>query len=123
LQQHRALERIQEILAPFRSPGASEIARRSVSTPVFFGMLAASTVGIFLIHMPYVVFQSLREKTQSKTKAAPAPHMQPAECPRLDFENRSAHSQQRAATAERAESNECARYIKHGLNDVSPPAL
>jgi multidrug efflux pump subunit AcrB len=28
--------------------GASEIARRSVSTPVFFGMLAASTVGIFL---------------------------------------------------------------------------
>src|SRR5262249_52276512 len=27
--------------------GASEIARRSVSTPVFAGMLAASTVGIF----------------------------------------------------------------------------
>jgi hydrophobic/amphiphilic exporter-1 (mainly G- bacteria), HAE1 family len=59
--------------------GASEIARRSVSTPVFFGMLAASTVGIFLIPMLYVVFQSLREKTHSKTKAAPAPHMQPAE--------------------------------------------
>jgi multidrug efflux pump len=59
--------------------GASEIARRSVSTPVFFGMLAASTVGIFLIPMLYVVFQSLREKTQSKTKTAPAPHMQPAE--------------------------------------------
>jgi hydrophobe/amphiphile efflux-1 (HAE1) family protein len=59
--------------------GASEIARRSVSTPVFFGMLAASTVGIFLIPMLYVVFQSLRERTQSKTKAAPAVHMQPAE--------------------------------------------
>jgi len=29
--------------------GASEIARRNVSTPVFVGMLAASTVGIFLI--------------------------------------------------------------------------
>jgi multidrug efflux pump subunit AcrB len=29
--------------------GASEIARRGVSTPVFAGMLAASTVGIFLI--------------------------------------------------------------------------
>ncbi len=41
--------------------GASEIARRSVSTPVFVGMLAASTVGIFLIPMLYVVFQSLRE--------------------------------------------------------------
>ena len=59
--------------------GASEIARRSVSTPVFFGMLAASTVGIFLIPMLYVVFQSLRERTQRKTKAVSAPHMQPAE--------------------------------------------
>ena len=31
--------------------GASEIARRGVSTPVFVGMLAASMVGIFLIPM------------------------------------------------------------------------
>jgi multidrug efflux pump len=59
--------------------GASEIARRSVSTPVFFGMLAASTVGIFLIPMLYVVFQSLREKTHPKTKTVPTPQMQPAE--------------------------------------------
>jgi HAE1 family hydrophobic/amphiphilic exporter-1 len=59
--------------------GASEIARRSVSTPVFVGMLAASSVGILLIPMLYVVFQTLREKTQRKTKLTPAPHVQPAE--------------------------------------------
>ena len=59
--------------------GASEIARRGVSTPVFVGMLAASTVGIFLIPMLYVVFQTLREKTQRKPAATLAPHPQPAE--------------------------------------------
>jgi len=41
--------------------GAAMIARRSVSTPVFAGMLAASSVGIFLIPMLYVVFQRMRE--------------------------------------------------------------
>ena len=59
--------------------GASEIARRSVSTPVFFGMLAASTVGIFLIPMLYVVFQTIRERTQRKPKGVPMPHASPAE--------------------------------------------
>jgi multidrug efflux pump subunit AcrB len=67
-------------LAPLvRAEGASEIARRSVSTPVFIGMLVASTVGIFLIPMLYVVFQTLREKTQRKPKATPTPPVQPAE--------------------------------------------
>jgi hydrophobe/amphiphile efflux-1 (HAE1) family protein len=59
--------------------GASEIARRSVSTPVFVGMLAASTIGIFLIPSLYVVFQTLREKTQRKSKATPTPLVQPTE--------------------------------------------
>jgi multidrug efflux pump subunit AcrB len=59
--------------------GASEIARRSVSTPVFVGMLASSTVGIFLIPMLYVAFQTLREKTQRKSKATPTPLAQPGE--------------------------------------------
>jgi HAE1 family hydrophobic/amphiphilic exporter-1 len=59
--------------------GASEIARRSVSTPVFFGMLAASTVGIVLIPMLYVVFQKLREATQRKPKGEPMLHATPAE--------------------------------------------
>ena len=52
--------------------GASEIARRSVSTPVFVGMLAASTVGILLIPMLYVAFQTLRERTQRQSKDKPA---------------------------------------------------
>jgi hydrophobe/amphiphile efflux-1 (HAE1) family protein len=42
--------------------GAAEISRRGVGTPVFAGMIAASAVGIFVIPMLYVVFQSLRER-------------------------------------------------------------
>ncbi|OPF92499.1 Efflux pump membrane transporter BepG [Rhodopseudomonas palustris] len=42
--------------------GAAKIARRSVSTPVFAGMLAASLLGIFVIPMLYVTFQTLRER-------------------------------------------------------------
>ena len=44
--------------------GASEISRRAVGTPVFWGMLAASTIGIFMIPMLYVVFQSVRERVK-----------------------------------------------------------
>jgi multidrug efflux pump subunit AcrB len=46
--------------------GASEVARRSVSTPVFAGMIAASTLGIFLIPMLYVSFQQMREWTHRR---------------------------------------------------------
>jgi hydrophobe/amphiphile efflux-1 (HAE1) family protein len=42
--------------------GASEIARQSVSTPVFVGMLAATSIGVFLIPMLYVFWESLRER-------------------------------------------------------------
>lgn len=42
--------------------GAAMLARRNLSTPVFAGMLTASLIGIILIPMLYVVFQSLREK-------------------------------------------------------------
>jgi hydrophobe/amphiphile efflux-1 (HAE1) family protein len=41
--------------------GAAQISRRSVGTPVFFGMIAASFVGIFVIPMLYTVFQTMRE--------------------------------------------------------------
>ena len=41
--------------------GAAQISRRDVGTSVFAGMLVASSVGIFLIPMLYVVFQRLRE--------------------------------------------------------------
>jgi Cu/Ag efflux pump CusA len=42
--------------------GAAQISRRDVGTSVFFGMLIASTIGIFLIPMLYVVFQRWRER-------------------------------------------------------------
>jgi len=41
--------------------GAAEISRRAVGTAVFGGMLAASSIGIFLVPMLYVTFQRLRE--------------------------------------------------------------
>ncbi|WP_440640882.1 efflux RND transporter permease subunit [Bradyrhizobium sp. PUT101] len=42
--------------------GAAEISRRGVGTSVFAGMIGASTIGIFLIPMLYVVFQRIREQ-------------------------------------------------------------
>src|SRR5258708_6537377 len=41
--------------------GAAELSRRGVGTPVFGGMLAASSIGIFMVPMLYVTFQRLRE--------------------------------------------------------------
>jgi hydrophobe/amphiphile efflux-1 (HAE1) family protein len=41
--------------------GAAEISRHDVGTPVFAGMIAASAIGLFVIPMLYVTFQSLRE--------------------------------------------------------------
>ena len=52
--------------------GAAQISRRGVGTPVFAGMIAASALGIFLIPMLYVTFESLREwkwKPQKKGRA------------------------------------------------------
>ncbi len=46
--------------------GAAQITRRDVGTPVFFGMIAASTIGIFIIPMLYLVFQWLRETVKAK---------------------------------------------------------
>ncbi len=46
--------------------GAAQVSRRAVGTPVFAGMLAASTLGIFLIPMLYVTFQTMREWTKRR---------------------------------------------------------
>lgn len=46
--------------------GAAMLSRRAVGTPVFGGMIAASAVGIFMIPMLYVVFQSLRERVKAR---------------------------------------------------------
>ncbi len=45
--------------------GAAQISRRSLGTPVFAGMIAASLVGIFIIPLLYAVFQGLREATSA----------------------------------------------------------
>jgi multidrug efflux pump subunit AcrB len=50
--------------------GASEIARHDISTPVFVGMLAASTIGLFIIPMLYVAFQALRERAWRKPETS-----------------------------------------------------
>jgi multidrug efflux pump subunit AcrB len=42
--------------------GAAEISRHNVGTPVFAGMIAASGIGLFVIPMLYVTFQSLRDR-------------------------------------------------------------
>jgi hydrophobe/amphiphile efflux-1 (HAE1) family protein len=47
--------------------GAAQISRRSLGTPVFAGMIAASLIGIFVIPLLYMVFQTLREKTARQT--------------------------------------------------------
>ena len=56
--------------------GAAQVSRRAVGTPVFAGMLAASTLGIFLIPMLYVTFQTMRERVKARfgKKPAETPH-------------------------------------------------
>lgn len=46
--------------------GAAELSRRAVGTAVFGGMLAASSLGIFVIPMLYITFQRLRERTKRR---------------------------------------------------------
>jgi len=46
--------------------GAAEISRRAVGTAVFGGMLAASSIGIFIVPMLYVTFQQLRERVKAR---------------------------------------------------------
>jgi hydrophobe/amphiphile efflux-1 (HAE1) family protein len=53
--------------------GAAEISRRAVGTAVFGGMLAASSIGIFMVPMLYVIFQRLRERVKKRSGERPAP--------------------------------------------------
>jgi hydrophobe/amphiphile efflux-1 (HAE1) family protein len=46
--------------------GAAELSRRAVGTAVFGGMMAASSIGIFLVPMLYVTFQKLRERVKAR---------------------------------------------------------
>jgi len=60
--------------------GAAQISRRGVGTAVFGGMLAASSIGIFLVPMLYVTFQRLRERMKKRRggEATHAPAGRPA---------------------------------------------
>jgi HAE1 family hydrophobic/amphiphilic exporter-1 len=58
--------------------GAGEATQKAVGTGVFGGMLAASTIGIFLIPMLYVVFQWVRETVKAKIGMGPKPNSSPA---------------------------------------------
>jgi hydrophobic/amphiphilic exporter-1 (mainly G- bacteria), HAE1 family len=46
--------------------GAAMMSRRAVGTAVFAGMIVASTIGVFLIPMLYVVFQTTRERVKRR---------------------------------------------------------
>jgi hydrophobe/amphiphile efflux-1 (HAE1) family protein len=50
--------------------GAAEISRHSVGTPVFAGMIAASAIGLFVIPMLYVTFQTIRERNSLRFRRA-----------------------------------------------------
>jgi multidrug efflux pump subunit AcrB len=46
--------------------GAAMLSRRAVGTAVFAGMIAASSIGVFLIPMLYAVFQGVREAAKAR---------------------------------------------------------
>jgi multidrug efflux pump len=48
--------------------GAAELSRHAVGTPVFAGMIAASAIGLFVIPMLYVTFQTIRERTSERLR-------------------------------------------------------
>jgi hydrophobe/amphiphile efflux-1 (HAE1) family protein len=50
--------------------GAAEISRHSVGTPVFAGMITASAIGLFVIPMLYVTFQTIRERSSARLRRA-----------------------------------------------------
>jgi hydrophobe/amphiphile efflux-1 (HAE1) family protein len=54
--------------------GAAEISRHDVGTPVFAGMIAASAIGLFVIPMLYVTFQSLRERSSARFRRTEPRH-------------------------------------------------
>jgi multidrug efflux pump subunit AcrB len=51
--------------------GAAQLSRRGVGTAVFAGMIVASSIGIFMIPMLYVTFQSSRERVKARFRRHP----------------------------------------------------
>ena len=50
--------------------GAAAESRKAIGVPVFYGMLAATTVGVFVIPLMYVLVQSLFERFKNRKKSA-----------------------------------------------------
>jgi hydrophobe/amphiphile efflux-1 (HAE1) family protein len=61
--------------------GAAEISRRAVGTAVFGGMVASSSIGIFLVPALYVTFQQLRERVKTRFVGAGRRQHPPASPP------------------------------------------
>ncbi|HBK05725.1 MAG TPA: hydrophobe/amphiphile efflux-1 family RND transporter, partial [Acetobacteraceae bacterium] len=59
--------------------GAAMLSRRGVGTAVFAGMIVASSIGVFLIPMLYVVFQSIRESAKRRFGGGGGRKRHPAE--------------------------------------------
>ena len=53
--------------------GAGSGAQNAVGIGVMGGMIAATTIGIFMVPMFYVVVRRLADRRKPKDKAAPAP--------------------------------------------------
>ncbi|HEY4204028.1 MAG TPA: multidrug efflux RND transporter permease subunit [Xanthobacteraceae bacterium] len=51
--------------------GAAQVSRRAVGTAVFGGMIAASSIGIFLVPMLYATFQRMRERVKGRFGGRP----------------------------------------------------
>jgi hydrophobe/amphiphile efflux-1 (HAE1) family protein len=61
--------------------GAAEISRRAVGTAVFGGMVASSSIGIFLVPALYVTIQQLRERVKTRFVSAGRRQHPPASPP------------------------------------------
>ena len=50
--------------------GAAAESRKAIGVPVFYGMLAASTIGVFVIPLMYVLVQTLFERFKNRKKSS-----------------------------------------------------
>jgi multidrug efflux pump subunit AcrB len=50
--------------------GAAAESRKAIGVPVFYGMLAATTIGVFVIPLMYVLVQSLFERFKNRKKTS-----------------------------------------------------
>jgi HAE1 family hydrophobic/amphiphilic exporter-1/multidrug efflux pump len=50
--------------------GAAAESRKAIGVPVFYGMIAATTIGVLVIPLMYVLVQTLFERFKNRKKAA-----------------------------------------------------